>query len=160
MPKADSPTPDDASLITSSASPEPQPRRKSKTSTDNKVSKPRLTAHQKNTNHKDAENKRRNAIRDQFLTLSRIVPGTEGQERSEHVMLQKTVAHLKEVMEERRELVSRIEARGGRVADELKLHEHDWGGKDWAPRGVEEWERIRGIKPGTAAEGEGEDENE
>ena len=54
-----------------------------------KSSKPRLTASQKNFNHKDAENKRRTAIRERFTELSNLVPGAQGHERSEQIMLVK-----------------------------------------------------------------------
>ncbi|KAK5093161.1 Transcription factor [Exophiala xenobiotica] len=67
---------------------------------NSKSSKPRLTPHQKDTNHKDAENKRRTAIRENFTTLSQVVPGTEGQERSEQVMLVKTKEYLVDSIKE------------------------------------------------------------
>jgi len=146
MPKADSSSPTPSSSVSSDQSETSTSRRKSSTTNTNaaKTSKPRLTAHQKNTNHKDAENKRRNAIRDQFLELSRIVPGAKGQERSEYVMLQKTVSYLKKAMEERRELVQAIEKRGGIVEDDVKLGEENWGGKEWRPKGLEEWCKAKG----------------
>src|ERR1700730_10414046 len=112
MPKADSSSPMRSSPETSDSESSTE-RRKSPTSHATKVSKPRLTAYQKNTNHKDAENNRRNAIRDQFLELSKTVPDTQGQDRSEYVMLQKTVAYLKEALEKRRTLVAAAEERGG-----------------------------------------------
>ena len=148
MPKADSSSPARSSSVSSDQdqSQSSTSRRKSSTTNPNaaKSSKPRLTAHQKNTNHKDAENKRRNAIRDQFLELSRIVPGAKGQERSEYVMLQKTVAYLKEVMEDRRALINEIEQRGGKAEEEVKLNDNDWGGKQWTPKGLEEWCKSKG----------------
>jgi hypothetical protein len=113
--------------------------RKSPSSRTTKASKPRLTAHQKNTNHKDAENKRRNAIRDQFLELSRIVPETQGQDRSEYVMLRKTVAYLQAAVEKRRALLAAAEARGEVVGEEMKLSDRDWGGQKWRPKNLEEW---------------------
>lgn len=146
MPKADSSSPTRSSSVSSDQSENSMSRRKSSTTNASaaKASKPRLTAHQKNTNHKDAENKRRNAIRDQFLELSRIVPGAKGQERSEYLMLQKTVSYLKKAMEERRELVQEIEKRGGTVEDNVKLGEENWGGKEWRPKGLEEWCKAKG----------------
>ena len=121
-----------------------------------RVSKQRLTAHQKNTNHKDAENKRRNAIRDQFSALSYIVPGTEGQERSEYVMLQKSVSYLREILEERRELISQVEKRGGIVEDRLRLTEKDYGGRNWQTKNMDEFEKQRARRPG-AGDDDGED---
>ncbi len=148
MPKADSLSPAPSSSISSDQdqSQSSTSRRKSSTTNPNtaKSSKPRLTAYQKNTNHKDAENKRRNAIRDQFLELSQIVPGAKGQERSEYVMLQKTVNYLKEVMEDRRKLIGEIEQRGGKIEEGDKLTDEDWGGKQWNPKGLQEWCKSKG----------------
>ena len=123
--------------------------------------KGRLSEKEKNTNHKDAENKRRNAIRDQFLELSRIVPGTEGMERSEYVMLRKTVAYLTDCLEERRKLLGILERKGfsDEELDTLRLGEEEWGGKEWKPSGVEEWERSKGKRTGDGADAEGEVED-
>lgn len=54
-------------------------------------------------------------------------------------MLQKTVAYLKEALEKRRLLIATAEARGEVVADEMKLSDHDWAGKKWRPKNLEEW---------------------
>ena len=140
-------------------------RRKSPTSHATKVTKARLSAHQKNTNHKDAENKRRNAIRDQFLELSRIVPDTQGQDRSEYAMLQKTVAYLKEALEKRRALVAAVAAKGEIVGEEMKLSDQDWGGQKWRPKNLEEWckakkKDINTLVRDDGMDGEDEDEDE
>jgi hypothetical protein len=58
--------------------------------------KPRLTAEQKKKNHIESEKKRREAIRAGFEKLAEIVPGVQGQARSEAVVLQATVAYLRE----------------------------------------------------------------
>jgi heteromeric Ino2p/Ino4p transcription factor len=65
------------------------------------------------------EQKRRQAIREGFDRLTELVPGLEGQGRSESVVLKKTVDHMRAQLEERRRLVQRIEALGGNV--ELSL---------------------------------------
>jgi hypothetical protein len=142
MPKADSSSPAHSSSETSDSE-SATSRRKSPTSRATKASKPRLTAHQKNTNHKDAENKRRNAIRDQFLELSKIVPDTLGQDRSEYVMLQKTVAYIKEAVEKRRTLIAAAEARGEIVSGDMKMSDQDWRGPKWRPKNLEEWCRTK-----------------
>jgi hypothetical protein len=162
MPKADSSSPTGSSSETSDSE-SATSQRKSPTSNTTKVSKPRLTAHQKNTNHKDAENKRRNAIRDQFLELSRIVPDTQGQDRSEYVMLQKTVAYLKEALEKRRNLVAAAEARGEMVSEDMKLSDQDWGGRKWRPKNLEEWckakkKDINALEKDDGMGGDDEDE--
>jgi hypothetical protein len=77
------------------------------------------------------------------LELSRIVPGTLGQDRSEYVMLQKTVAYLKEAVEKRRNLIAVAEARGETVREEMKLSDQDWGGQKWKPKNLEEWCRAK-----------------
>jgi heteromeric Ino2p/Ino4p transcription factor len=61
------------------------------------------------------EQKRRQAIREGFDRLTELVPGLEGQGRSESVVLKKTVDHMRAQLEERRRLVERIEALGGTV---------------------------------------------
>ena len=67
-----------------------------------------------------AEQKRRQAIREGFDKLTELVPGLEGQGRSEGLVLKKTVDHMREKIEERRVIVAEIEAKGGKVDDELK----------------------------------------
>lgn len=93
-----------------------------------KASKPRLTAVQKNTNHKDAENKRRNAIRERFIELSDMVPGTKGQERSEQVMLQKTSTFLKGQIRELRLLEQMADQRGVPIDESERLQNNDYIG--------------------------------
>lgn len=66
------------------------------------------------------EQKRRQAIRDGFDKVASLVPGLEGQGRSEGHVLNVTVQFILEKIEERRQLVEQIEARGGAVSDELK----------------------------------------
>lgn len=107
------------------------------------ATKPRLTAHQKNTNHKDAENKRRNAIREQFTELASLVPGAEGLERSEYVMLQKTIAHFRDEVEERRRMVTELQKKGAAVERDLVLGEEQYGGGKWKTGNLEEFERAR-----------------
>jgi heteromeric Ino2p/Ino4p transcription factor len=111
-----------------------------------KESKPRLTAVQKNTNHKDAENKRRNAIRERFTDLSAMVPGTQGQERSEQVMLQKTAEFLKRQMEELRQLEAMADQKGVVVDDKDKLKDNDYGGKEWKQPHMDEYRQQKAKK--------------
>lgn len=66
------------------------------------------------------EQKRRQAIREGFDRLTELVPGLEGQGRSESVVLKKTVDFMREQLEERRRLVGKIEDMGGHVEDEMK----------------------------------------
>ncbi|KAI1167101.1 hypothetical protein F5B18DRAFT_523880 [Nemania serpens] len=82
--------------------------------------KPRLTEEEKKQNHIQSENKRRLAIRAGFDRLCEIVPGMEGQGRSEAVVLQRTVEYIREQLVKRRDLVMAAEARGEYVSDELK----------------------------------------
>jgi hypothetical protein len=161
MPKADSSSPARSSPGTSDSE-SVTSRRKSPASRATKVSKPRLTAHQKNTNHKDAENKRRNAIRDQFLELSKIVPDTLGQDRSEYVMLQKTVAYIKEAVEKRRKLITAAEARGEMFSEDMKMSDQDWGGPKWRPKNLEEWckTKKKDINTLERNDGMGEDDED
>lgn len=82
--------------------------------------KPRLTEEQKRQNHITSEQKRRQAIRDGFDKLAALVPGLEGQGRSEGHVLNVSVQHILEKLEERKFLIQQIEARGGNVPHELK----------------------------------------
>lgn len=104
--------------------------------------KPRLSEHEKKANHiasgniylppfpslsklifnsnHIAEQKRRQAIREGFDRLTELVPGLEGQGRSESVVLKKTVDYMRAQLEERRKLVGRVEELGGQVEDGMK----------------------------------------
>lgn len=67
-----------------------------------------------------AEQKRRQAIREGFDRLTELVPGLEGQGRSESVVLKKTVDYMRAQLAERRRLVGRIEELGGGVEEGMK----------------------------------------
>ncbi|KAL2370900.1 helix-loop-helix DNA-binding domain-containing protein [Blastomyces gilchristii SLH14081] len=103
--------------MTSSASPQPNSRLTSRT-TDKE--KPRLTEQEKKNNHIASEQKRRAAIREGFDRLTELVPGLEGQGRSEGVVLRKTVDFMQMKLQERKELVEEIEKRGGSPEDALR----------------------------------------
>lgn len=66
------------------------------------------------------EQKRRQAIREGFDRLTELVPGLEGQGRSENIVLSKTVIYMKDQIEERKRLVAQVEALGGKVDESLK----------------------------------------
>ncbi|KAL1901900.1 hypothetical protein Sste5346_001605 [Sporothrix stenoceras] len=83
--------------------------------------KPRLTEKEKKQNHIASEQKRRQAIREGFDRLTEIVPGLEGQGRSEGLVLQRTVEFARQQVERRQELIRQIEARGGKVDDKDRL---------------------------------------
>lgn len=67
-----------------------------------------------------AEQKRRQAIREGFDRLTELVPGLEGQGRSESVVLKKTVDYMRAQLAQRRRLVGRIEELGGQVEDGMR----------------------------------------
>jgi hypothetical protein len=54
--------------------------------------------------------------------MATIVPGLEGQGRSEGHVLNISVQFILEQVQERRRLIEQIEARGGVVSDELKAY--------------------------------------
>ncbi|EMC98717.1 hypothetical protein BAUCODRAFT_41458, partial [Baudoinia panamericana UAMH 10762] len=66
--------------------------------------KPRLSDAQKKFNHIESEKKRRLAIREGYDRLASNVPGMEGQGRSEAMVLQAAVVHLKEQLAKKEEL--------------------------------------------------------
>jgi heteromeric Ino2p/Ino4p transcription factor len=78
----------------------------------NAADRPRLTEAQKKENHIRSEQKRREAIREGFDRLAAIVPGMEGQGRSEAVVLEATVKYLREQIVERQRIMADAEARG------------------------------------------------
>ncbi|ESZ99054.1 putative protein max [Sclerotinia borealis F-4128] len=82
--------------------------------------KPRLSEHEKKANHIASEQKRRLAIREGFDRLADLVPGLEGQGRSESVVLKKTVDYIRIQLEERRMLVEEAEDLGVVVEEGLK----------------------------------------
>ena len=84
---------------------------------DGASDKQRLTADQKKRNHIESEKKRREAIRRGFEKLSVIVPECAGQARSESVVLQRTVAYLKEQVQRKAELKQIAFAKGISEAD-------------------------------------------
>ncbi|KAJ4292775.1 hypothetical protein N0V90_009438 [Kalmusia sp. IMI 367209] len=74
--------------------------------------RPRLSEAQKKENHIRSEQKRREAIRDGFDRLASIVPGMEGQGRSEAVVLEATLQHMREKINERQQLIAAGNAQG------------------------------------------------
>jgi heteromeric Ino2p/Ino4p transcription factor len=66
------------------------------------------------------EQKRRQAIREGFDRLTELVPGLEGQGRSESVVLKKTVDYMREQLTERRKLVAQVEDMGGHVDEGMR----------------------------------------
>jgi hypothetical protein len=71
-----------------------------------------LTEAQKKENHIASEKKRREAIRDGFDKLASIVPGMEGQGRSEAIVLEATLKHLREQIMERKKIIEEAKAKG------------------------------------------------
>jgi heteromeric Ino2p/Ino4p transcription factor len=103
---------------TSIATLPPAPTSMSTTASDKEKS--RLTEQEKKSNHIASEQKRRAAIREGFDRLTELVPGLEGQGRSESVVLKKTVEFMRLKLQERRDLVAEIERIGGHVDDSFR----------------------------------------
>ncbi|KAL6889435.1 hypothetical protein HDV57DRAFT_486896 [Trichoderma longibrachiatum] len=82
--------------------------------------KPRLTEEEKKQNHIASEQKRRQAIREGFDRLTELVPGLEGQGRSEGLVLKRTVDYMRDQMVQRQALIERIEQAGGTVDPKYK----------------------------------------
>jgi heteromeric Ino2p/Ino4p transcription factor len=78
----------------------------------NAADRPRLTEAQKKSNHIKSEQKRREAIREGFDRLASIVPGMEGQGRSEAVVLDATVRYLREQIVARNNIIAEAQAQG------------------------------------------------
>ncbi|KAL7786386.1 hypothetical protein V8C37DRAFT_392170 [Trichoderma ceciliae] len=86
--------------------------------------KPRLTEEEKKQNHIASEQKRRQAIREGFDRLTELVPGLEGQGRSEGLVLKRTVDYMREQIVQRQALIDRIEQVGGDVDPKYKKASH------------------------------------
>lgn len=82
--------------------------------------RPRLSEQEKKNNHIASEQKRRMAIREGFDRLTEIVPGLEGQGRSENIVLKKSVDHMRDVLNERQQLIKQIQALGREVPPEFQ----------------------------------------
>ena len=82
--------------------------------------KSRLTEQEKKNNHIASEQKRRAAIREGFDRLTELVPGLEGQGRSESIVLKKTVDFIQLQLQERHALVAEIERNGGQIENNLR----------------------------------------
>ena len=78
----------------------------------NAADRPRLTEAQKKENHIRSEQKRREAIREGFDWLASIVPGLEGQGRSEAVVLGGAIKLMREKIMERQQLINDAKAKG------------------------------------------------
>jgi hypothetical protein len=121
-----------------------------------------LTASQKNFNHKDAENKRRTAIRERFTELSNLVPGALGHERSEQVMLGKSTEFLREMLLEQRRLEEMAQKQGITIGGE-PIREDDFGGPKWKASNMEQYEASKQKKDGSEsnqANNQGDEEND
>ena len=79
--------------------------------------KPRLTEQEKKNNHIASEQKRRQAIREGFDRLANLVPGMEGQGRSESLVLNGAIIYLKEQLVEYKKLLAEGEAAGVDMSD-------------------------------------------
>lgn len=72
--------------------------------------------------------------------MASIVPGLEGQGRSEGHVLNVSVQFILEQVQERRRLVEQIEARGGVVSDEMKAYVTPKFASHGPSRHVPRWE--------------------
>ena len=79
---------------------------------DGAKDKPRLTTEEKKRNHIESEKKRREAIRAGFEKLAAIIPGVEGQARSEAVVLQAAVQYLRDQLNNKEGLHAQATAKG------------------------------------------------
>lgn len=86
--------------------------------------KPRLTEEEKKQNHIASEQKRRQAIREGFDRLTELVPGLQGQGRSEGLVLKRTVDYMREQLVQRQALIDRVEQAGGDVDPKFKKVTH------------------------------------
>lgn len=81
--------------------------------------KPRLTDEEKKANHIASEQKRRQAIREGFDRLATLIPGMEGQGRSEGQVLIKGIAYIDSLLNERRQMLEKLKEMGEDVDPKL-----------------------------------------
>ncbi|GFP56536.1 hypothetical protein TASIC1_0007002800 [Trichoderma asperellum] len=74
----------------------------------------------KNSSAAAAKQKRRQAIREGFDRLTELVPGLQGQGRSEGLVLKRTVDYMREQLVQRQALIDRVEQAGGDVDPKFK----------------------------------------
>lgn len=74
--------------------------------------KSRLTDQEKKNNHIASEQKRRQAIREGFDRLATIVPGMEGQGRSEAIVLDATVRYMTDALQQRQLMLAKAKEMG------------------------------------------------
>jgi heteromeric Ino2p/Ino4p transcription factor len=79
--------------------------------------KPRLTEQEKKNNHIASEQKRRQAIRDGFDRLATLVPGMEGQGRSESLVLHGSIDKIKAEKEIYLQLIAQAKSEGVDISD-------------------------------------------
>lgn len=77
---------------------------------------------QRLTSRPPIEQKRRQAIREGFDRLTELVPGLEGQGRSEGLVLKRTVDYMRDQIVQRQALIERIEQAGGSVDPKYKKY--------------------------------------
>lgn len=88
-----------------------------------------------------------------------MVPGAEGHERSEQVMLGKTTEFLKDMIIEQRRLEKIADEQGIRLDDGRRLRDDDYGGSQWRALNMDQYEAGK-QKRGSASEQNDKQENE
>lgn len=91
-----------------------------------------------------------------------MVPGALGHERSEQVMLGKTTEFLKEMIMEQRRLEKIAEDQGIPLNDSGKLRDDDYGGPQWKPKNMDQYEagkQKKGVGDGLYGN-QGDEEND
>ncbi|SMQ45459.1 unnamed protein product [Zymoseptoria tritici ST99CH_3D7] len=84
--------------------------------------KARLMNKQKKKNHIKSEKKRRDAIRVGFDRLAHVVSGTQGQGRSEAVIVHDTLAFTRGTIEKRKAMHAGATKKGWNEAQTLRVH--------------------------------------
>ncbi|KAK3694676.1 hypothetical protein B0T22DRAFT_453162 [Podospora appendiculata] len=123
----------------------------------------RLTEQEKKANHIASEKKRRQGIRDGFDRLANMVPGLEGQGRSEGIVLQGTYDYTLEQLRKRRDLIEKLDRLGVPVPQEHRDLLHDFENSGNGASRSNEWlnrERKNDKDSNREAEEDNEEEEE
>jgi len=75
-----------------------------------------------------------------------MVPGAQGQERSEQVMLGKTTDFLRDMLQEQRRLETLADAQGVAIDETARLRDDDYGGARWVQPNMAAYEASKQKK--------------
>lgn len=89
-----------------------------------------------------------------------MVPGAQGQERSEQVMLGKTTDFLRDMLQEQRRLEALADAQGIPLDASTRMRDDDMGGPQWVQPNLAAYEASKQKKSSADSQNPGKDDEE